>query len=199
MEPFARVTGVAAPLPLSNVDTDLIVPATYVKTIGRTGLGVGLFHNLRYRPDGTEDPDFILNRPPYRAAAILITGTNFGAGSSREHAPWALFDFGIRCVVAPLFADIFRTNCINSGVLPIALQQESVDLLMQEALAGDAMTIDLERQTIVRTNRSPIAFDIDVLAKDRLMRGTDDLAYTLNEQAAIDAFVANRRKTMPWL
>jgi 3-isopropylmalate/(R)-2-methylmalate dehydratase small subunit len=201
MDAFTVLTGIAAPFPVANVDTDLILPAAFVKTISRSGLGAGLFHNLRYLPDGAENPDFVLNKADYRRASILISGTNFGTGSSREHAPWALAEFGIRCVISPLFADIFATNCINSGVLPITLPQPAVDHLMEGASrpGGAMLTVDLPLQKIVRSDGDAIEFAIDSFAKHRLLNGLDDLEFTLKEQPAIDAFVARRRHLLPWL
>jgi 3-isopropylmalate/(R)-2-methylmalate dehydratase small subunit len=179
MEPFTKLTGIAAPLPLVNVDTDKIIPAKWLKTIKRTGLGVALFETLRYEDDGTtEKPDFVLNQEPYRQAEILIADDNFGCGSSREHAPWALLDFGIRCVIAPSFADIFNNNCYKNGILPIVLPKEQIDLLLQEAAdAKDpTFTVDLEKQEIHRpTGNEVFTFDVDPHKKHCLLNGLDDI------------------------
>src|ERR671929_307128 len=176
MEKFTQLTGVAAPLPMINVDTDKIIPKQYLKTIGRKGLGKGLFDEMRYRPDGSENPDFVLNKPAYRQAKILVAGENFGCGSSREHAPWALLDFGIRCLIAPSFADIFYNNCFKNGILPIVLPQEQVDLLMKEAenAPNPTFTVDLQAQEIRRpTGNEPIPFNVDPGARDKLLQGLD--------------------------
>lgn len=201
MEKFTKLTGIAAPFPRINVDTDLIIPKQYLKTIKRTGLGVGLFSDVRYDDDGNEKPDFVLNREPYRKTRILIAGENFGCGSSREHAPWALADFGIRCIVAPSFADIFYNNCFKNGILPIKLPQEQVDLLMADA--GDpetaTMTIDLEAQKIVRASGEEIAFEVDEAARERLLKGLDDIGLTLQRADNIEAFEEGHRQRQPWL
>jgi 3-isopropylmalate/(R)-2-methylmalate dehydratase small subunit len=202
MQPFTTLTGIAAPLPLINVDTDKIIPAHWLKTIKRTGLGAGLFEALRFDADGGERPDFVLNREPYRRAVILITGDNFGCGSSREHAPWALLDFGIRCVIAPSFADIFHNNCYKNGILPVTLPQDQVDLLMKEAetAADPTFTVDLEAQLIHRpTGNPPIPFQVDPANRDKLLQGLDEIGTTLTRAAAIDAFEERQRATQPWL
>jgi 3-isopropylmalate/(R)-2-methylmalate dehydratase small subunit len=192
MQPFTTLTGVAAPLPLANVDTDKIIPARFLKTIKRTGLGVHLFDTLRYDGDGAERPDFVLNQPPYRQAEILIAHENFGCGSSREHAPWALLDFGIRCVIAPDFADIFHGNCFKNGILPIRLPREVCDQLMEDArLGGNArLTVDLQRQVVVRPSGEEIPFAIDEFRKHLLLNGLDDIGQTLQRAPAIDAYEA---------
>ena len=201
MEKFVTLTGIAAPLPMINVDTDKVIPKQYLKTIERTGLGRHLFDEMRYDADGQELPDFVLNRPPYRQARILVSGANFGCGSSREHAPWALLDFGIRCVIAPSFADIFFNNCFQNGILPIALPQDQVDLLMADAELGAnaTLTVDLERQQITRPGGGTIAFEIDPFRKDCLMNGLDDIGLTLQKADRIDAFEAGQRRDQPWL
>ena len=201
MQPFTTLTGVAAPLPLANVDTDKIIPARFLKTIKRTGLGVHLFDTLRYRPDGSENPDFVLNQAAYRHAEILIAHENFGCGSSREHAPWALLDFGIRCVIAPDFADIFHGNTFKNGILPIRLPREICDLLMQDArMGGNArITIDLERQVVVRPTGEEIPFEIDAFRKHLLLNGFDDIGQTLQHAPAIDGFEARRAQEQSWL
>lgn len=202
MQPFTKLTGIAAPLPLVNVDTDKIIPAHWLKTIKRTGLGVGLFESLRYREDGSENPDFILNRQPYRQAVILITGENFGCGSSREHAPWALLDFGIRCVIAPSFADIFFNNCFKNGILPIVLPAATVDALMAEAetAAEPVFTVDLEEQVILRpSGGEPVRFEVEPFRRHCLLHGLDDIGLTLQQAEKIAAFEARQRREQPWL
>jgi 3-isopropylmalate/(R)-2-methylmalate dehydratase small subunit len=201
MDKFDKLEGVAAPLPQINVDTDMIIPKQYLKTILRTGLGVALFSEMRYNDDGTEKPDFVLNQPAYRDAKILIAGDNFGCGSSREHAPWAILDFGIRCVIAPSFADIFYNNCFKNGILPIALPQEDVDKLMEDAERGAnaTLSIDLESQTIKGPDGGTIAFEVDAFKKHCLLNGLDDIGLTMEKQGSIDAFEAKRRDATPWL
>jgi 3-isopropylmalate/(R)-2-methylmalate dehydratase small subunit len=202
MQPFTKLTGVAAPLPMVNVDTDQIIPAKWLKTIKRTGLGVGLFESLRYLPDGSENPEFVLNRHPHREAQILIAGQNFGCGSSREHAPWALLDYGIRCVIAPSFADIFHNNCYKNGILPIVLPQEQVDLLMKEAenAPNPTFTVDLRTQEIRRpTGNEPIHFQIDPGNRDKLLQGLDEVGETMRKGETIDRFEAGMRQQFPWL
>jgi len=201
MERFSTLEGIAAALPMINVDTDQIIPARYLTTIKRTGLGKGLFDSLRYDASGNEKPDFVLNRAPYRGAKILIAGENFGCGSSREHAPWALLDFGIRCVIAPSFADIFFNNCGKNGILLITLDEAEIDRLMAEAAdpARARMTIDLVKQTIARDNQVLLSFEIDPARKARLLNGLDDVGMTLQNVTAIDAFEARQRLEQPWL
>jgi 3-isopropylmalate/(R)-2-methylmalate dehydratase small subunit len=201
MEAFTTLTGVAAPLPMANVDTDKIIPARFLKSINRSGFGKHLFANMRFREDGTENPDFVLNQPPYRDAEVLIAFENFGCGSSREHAPWALLDFGIRCVIAPDFADIFHNNCFKNGVLPVRLQRAVCEKLMDDARLGAnaRLTVDLERQVVVRPNGEEIHFEVDQLRKHLLLNGLDDIGQTLQHATAIDAFEARRKTTQPWL
>jgi 3-isopropylmalate/(R)-2-methylmalate dehydratase small subunit len=202
MQPFTTLTGVAAPLPLINVDTDKIIPARHLKTIKRTGLGVHLLETLRYDESGKERPDFVLNREPYRHAQILIAGENFGCGSSREHAPWALLDFGIRCVIAPSYADIFFNNCFKNGILPIILPQEQVDLLMKEAenAPDPTFTIDLQAQEIRRpTGNEPILFNVDPASRDKLLQGLDEVGETLRKAETIDGYEAKTQQQYPWL
>ena len=202
MQPFTKLTGIAAPLPLVNVDTDKIIPAHWLKTIKRTGLGAGLFESLRYRQDGSENPDFVLNREPYRRAVILITGENFGCGSSREHAPWALLDFGIRCVIAPSFADIFFNNCFKNGILPIVLPQATVDMLMREAETAPepVFTVDLEDQRIDRPGGGePVRFTVEPFRRYCLLHGLDEIGLTLQKLKQIEAFEARQRREQPWL
>ncbi len=201
MDKFTVLTGVAAPLPMINVDTDMIIPKQFLKTIKRTGLGKNLFHEMRYDDNGAENPDFVLNKPAYRAAKILVAGDNFGCGSSREHAPWALLDFGIRCIVAPSFADIFYNNCFKNGILPITLPQAEVDKLMDDAGRGAnaTVTVDLEKQEIRGPDGGVIAFDVDPFRKHCLLNGLDDIGLTLQKAAKIDDFEARRRQQAPWL
>ncbi len=201
MEKFTTLTAIAAPLPLANVDTDKIIPARFLKTIRRSGLGVHLFDTLRYDEHGAERPDFVLNRAPYRRAQILIAHENFGCGSSREHAPWALLDFGIRAVIAPDFADIFYNNCFKNGILPIRLPREVCDALMEDVSPGDnaRLTIDLARQVVVRPNGEEVAFEIDPFRKHLLQNGLDDIGQTMAHAGAIDAFEQNRAAAQPWL
>ena len=201
MDRFTTLTGVAAPMPLINIDTDMIIPKQFLKTIKRTGLGKNLFDEMRFTKDGTEIPDFVLNQPAYRKAQIIVAGTNFGCGSSREHAPWALLDFGIRCVIAPSFADIFYNNSFKNGILPIVLPQDQVDLLMDDATRGAnaIISIDLEKQEITGPDGGKIRFDIDPFRKHCLLNGLDDIGLTLQKQSKIDNFEQDRRLTRPWL
>ena len=201
MTPFTTLTGIAAPLPQVNVDTDMIIPKQYLKTIARTGLGKGLFDEMRYDADGNEIPGFVLNQPAYRNAEVLVAGENFGCGSSREHAPWALLDFGIRCVIAPSFADIFFNNCFKNGILPIVLPQEQVDQVMEDARKGAnaRIDIDLDAQTITLSDGQVIGFEIDPFRKHCLLNGLDDIGLTMEKAAAIDSFEAQARTARPWV
>ena len=201
MDKFTTLTGVAAPLPMINVDTDMIIPKQFLKTIKRTGLGKNLFDEMRYTPDGKENPDFVLNRSAWRKASILVSGANFGCGSSREHAPWAILDFGIRCVIAPSFADIFYNNCFKNGILPIVLPQEQVDKLMDDANRGAnaTVTIDLAKQEIHGPDGGVIRFDVDAHRKKCLLEGLDDIALTLQKQDKIQSFETTRKQSQPWL
>ncbi len=201
MEKFTKLTGVAAPLPMMNVDTDMIIPKQFLKTIARTGLGKNLFDEMRYDQDGNELPDFVLNKPAYREAKILVAGENFGCGSSREHAPWALLDFGIRCVIAPSFADIFYNNCFKNGILPIVLPKEQVDLLMDDAERGAnaVVTVDLENMTISGPDGGTIGFDLDEFRRHCLLNGLDDIGLTMEKAEAIDTFESNYAARAPWL
>ncbi|NVN11236.1 MULTISPECIES: 3-isopropylmalate dehydratase small subunit [Nguyenibacter] len=200
MEKFTVLTAIAAPLPEANIDTDKIIPARFLKTTKRSGLGVHAFDGMRYNPDGSERPDFVLNQPPYRDAGILITYDNLGCGSSREHAPWALLDFGIRCVIAPSFADIFFNNCFKNGILPIQLPRETCDALMEDARLGGngRLTVDLERQVVIRPDGAEIGFEIDPLRRHLLLEGLDDIGQTLQHEAAIGAFETARERAQPW-
>jgi 3-isopropylmalate/(R)-2-methylmalate dehydratase small subunit len=201
MQKFTAFTGVAAPLPMINVDTDKIIPKQFLKTIKRTGLGKNLFDEMRYTPDGKEKADFVLNRPAYRKASILVAGANFGCGSSREHAPWALLDFGIQCVIAPSFADIFYNNCFKNGILPITLPQSEVDKLMDDAERGAnaVISIDLEKQEIRGPDGGCITFEIDAFRKHCLLNGLDDIDLTQEKAPAIQSFEAQNRAQQPWL
>ena len=201
MEKFSRLTGVAAPLPVVNIDTDMIIPKDYLKTIKRTGLGKGLFAEARYKEDGSENPEFVLNQPAWRNASILIAGDNFGCGSSREHAPWALLDFGIRCVISTSFADIFYNNCFKNGILPIVVSQEDLDKLMDDARRGANATvsIDLEEQEIRGPDGGVITFDIDAFKKHCLLNGLDDIGLTLEKASAIDTYETRAADIHPWL
>ena len=201
MDKFTTLTGIAAPLPLINVDTDMIIPKQFLKTIQRSGLGKNLFDEMRYTTDGAEIPDFVLNKPAYRNAQILVGGDNFGCGSSREHAPWALLDFGIRCVIAPAFADIFYNNCFKNGILPIVLPQEIVDQLMDDAQNGAnaTLTVDLENQIITRPDGQTVAFDVDAFRKHCLLNGLDDIGLTMEKAAAIETFDTKAAQDRPWV
>ena len=200
MQKFTTLTGIAAYLPMINVDTDMIIPKQYLKTIKRTGLGRGLFAELRYDEKGAPLPDFVLHKPPYTQAKILITGENFGCGSSREHAPWALLDFGFSCVIAPSFADIFYNNCFKNGILPITLPQVEIDKLIDDAARGAnaTITVDLAAQEIRGPDGGVIKFDIDPFRKRCLMEGLDDIGLTMEKADAIDAFESRARTERPW-
>ncbi|WP_306047266.1 3-isopropylmalate dehydratase small subunit [Nioella sp. MMSF_3534] len=201
MDKFTKLTGIAAPMPLINVDTDMIIPKQFLKTIKRSGLGVNLFDEMRYDGEGNEIPDFVLNKPAYRNAEILVAGDNFGCGSSREHAPWALLDFGIRCVIAPSFADIFFNNCFKNGILPIVLPQEEVDKLMDDAERGAnaTLTVDLENQTISGPDGGTISFEVDAFRKHCLLNGLDDIGLTMEKSASIEAFETKAAQARPWV
>ena len=201
MQPFISLVGVAAPLPLINIDTDMIIPKQFLKTIKRTGLGKSLFFDHRYDHMGQEVADFVLNRPAYRNATILITGDNFGCGSSREHAPWALLDHGIRCIIAPSFADIFFNNCFKNGILPIVLPADDVKRLSDQAHHGAnaTFTVDLEAQEIAAPDGSRLGFEVDPFRKHCLLNGLDEIGQTLEKAVSIDAFESKQRETRPWL
>ena len=201
MDKFTTLTGVAAPLNIMNVDTDMIIPKQYLKTIARTGLGAGLFSELRFKDDGSENPDFVLNKPAYRNAKIIVAGDNFGCGSSREHAPWALLDYGIRCVISTSFADIFYNNCFQNGVLPAKVSQEDLDKLMDDASRGAnaTMTVDLEKQEIRGPDGGVVKFEIDGFRKHCLLNGLDDIGLSLGKADAIAAHETKRRTATPWL
>ncbi|GJL84526.1 MAG: 3-isopropylmalate dehydratase small subunit [Micavibrio sp.] len=201
MEPFNNLSAIAAPLPMINVDTDVIIPKQFLRTIKRTGLGVHAFHDIRYNEDGSKNHDFVLNKEDYKNAEILITGENFGCGSSREHAPWALLDMGIRCVIASSFADIFYNNCFKNGILPVELPQAQIDELMKEAQENpDAfLEIDLEKQTITRGNKFSFSFDIDPFRKHCLMNGLDDIGLTMEKGNHINTYEEKLSIDKPWL
>lgn len=201
MDKFTKIRAVAAPLPMINVDTDMIISQDHLKTIERTGLGVHAFSNIRYNEDGSEREDFILNQPAYRDAEILITGENFGCGSSREHAPWALMDFGLRCIIAPSFADIFHGNCFKNGLLPIILPQDIIDDLMKDAENGAnaVFTIDLKNFEITRPDGEVIKFEIDAFRQHCLVNGLDDIGLTMERDEIISEFEAKQKAQQPWL
>jgi len=199
MDRFTKITGVAAPMPLVNIDTDMIIPKQFLKTIKRSGLGVNLFDEMRYDQDGNEIPDFVLNQPAYREAEILVAGDNFGCGSSREHAPWALLDFGIRSVIAPSFADIFYNNCFKNGILPIVVTPEERKALMADANQGASLAVDLEAQTITRPSGEVVTFEIEPFRKHCLLNGLDDIGLTLQKEDKIAAFEEKRAAAQPWL
>jgi 3-isopropylmalate/(R)-2-methylmalate dehydratase small subunit len=201
MDKFTTLTGVAAPMPLINVDTDMIIPKQFLKTIKRSGLGKNLFDEMRFDQDGNEIADFVLNQPAYRNAQIIVAGDNFGCGSSREHAPWALLDFGIRAVVSTSFADIFYNNCFKNGILPLVLPQEAVDILMDDARKGAnaRMTIDLEAQTVTSSDGQVFAFEIDPARKHTLLNGLDDIGLTMEKAPAIDRFETQMAQARPWV
>ncbi len=201
MEKFEKLTAVAAPLKLINIDTDMIIPKQFLKTIKRTGLGKSLFYEMRYDEDGNENPDFILNQPAYRKAQILVAGDNFGCGSSREHAPWALKDFGIRCVISTSFADIFYNNCFKNGILPIKVSQHDLDKLFEDAERGAnaTVTVDLENQEITGPDGGSIAFDLDPFRKHCLLEGLDDIGLTLEKAPSIDTYEKKLATSHPWL
>ncbi len=201
MEKFIKLSGVAAPLDMINIDTDMIIPKLHLRTIKRTGLGKVVFDELRFHTDGSEKPEFILNQDPYRGAQILVAGDNFGCGSSREHAPWALLDYGIRCIISTSFADIFYNNCFKNGILPIAVSETKLDTLMTDASDRDnpSLTVDLEAKEITRPNGETIRFDIDDFRRDCLLNGLDDIGLTLQKVDKIDAFETAQRQQQPWL
>ena len=201
MQKFDRLTGVAAPMNIINIDTDMIIPKQFLKTIKRSGLGANLFDEMRFTNDGAEIPDFVLNREPYRKTEIIVAGDNFGCGSSREHAPWALLDFGVRCVISTSFADIFYNNCFKNGILPIAVSADDRDALLADAqdTENPELSIDLETQTIRRPNGGEISFEIDPFRKKCLLEGLDDIGLTLEKSVSIDSFESARGTDQPWL
>ncbi|WP_347137619.1 3-isopropylmalate dehydratase small subunit [Paracoccus sp. SSK6] len=201
MDKFTTLTGIAAPMPLVNIDTDMIIPKQFLKTIQRSGLGVNLFDEMRYDRDGNELPDFVLNQPAYRQAEIIVAGDNFGCGSSREHAPWALLDFGIRCVISTSFADIFFNNCFKNGILPVVLPQEAVDVLMEDARRGAnaRMTVDLENQTVTTSDGVSFAFEVDPFRKHCLLNGLDDIGLTMEKAPVIESYETQMAQARPWV
>ena len=201
MQKFTKLTGVAAPMDAINVDTDQIIPKLHLRTIKRTGLGKVLFDELRFNPDGTEKPEFVLNRAPYRDAEILVAGDNFGCGSSREHAPWALLDFGIRCIVSTSFADIFYNNCFKNGILPITVSADELQALMADASDREnpVLTVDLHAREITRPNGATVRFQIDEFRRECLLDGLDDIGLTMQKVEMIDVFEKTQRERQPWL
>ena len=200
MEKFEKLSGVAAPMPLVNIDTDMIIPKVFLKTIKRSGLGVNLFDEMRYDREGNEKPDFVLNKTQYREAKILVAGDNFGCGSSREHAPWAIADFGIKCVVSTSFADIFYNNCFKNGILPVVLPQDQVDILMKDAEKGanSIIEVDLENQTIVSSDGEVFSFEVDPFKKHCLLNGLDDIGLTMEKEDKITAYESKAAQIFPW-
>ena len=201
MDKFTTLTGIAAPMPLVNIDTDMIIPKQFLKTIHRSGLGKNLFDEMRYNADGSEVADFVLNQPAWRDSQIIVAGDNFGCGSSREHAPWALLDFGIRCVISTSFADIFYNNCFKNGILPIVMPKEAVEVLMDDARKGAnaRITVDLENQTVTSSDGQSFGFDIDPFRKHCLLNGLDDIGLTMEKSAAIDTYEAQMAQSRPWV
>jgi 3-isopropylmalate/(R)-2-methylmalate dehydratase small subunit len=201
MDKFEKLSGIAAPMPLINIDTDMIIPKVFLKTIKRSGLGVNLFDEMRYLDDGSENPDFVLNKPQYCEAEILVAGDNFGCGSSREHAPWAIKDFGIRCVISTSYADIFFNNCFKNGILPIVLPKAQVDVLMKDAEKGSnaRIEVDLEAQTVTTSDGETFAFEVDAFKKHCLLNGLDDIGLTMEKAASIDAYESKLQVSHPWV
>lgn len=201
MDKFTTLTGIAAPMPLVNIDTDMIIPKQFLKTIHRSGLGKNLFDEMRFNPDGTEVADFVLNQPAYRDSQIIVAGDNFGCGSSREHAPWALLDFGIRCVISTSFADIFHNNCFKNGILPIVMPAEVVEVLMEDARKGAnaRITVDLENLTVTTSDGQSFGFDLDPFRRHCLLNGLDDIGLTMEKAPSIDAYEAQMAQSRPWV
>jgi len=201
MDKFTTLTGIAAPMPLVNIDTDMIIPKQFLKTIHRSGLGKNLFDEMRYDSEGNEIPDFVLNQPAYRQSQIIVAGDNFGCGSSREHAPWALMDFGIRCVISTSFADIFFNNCFKNGILPIVMPKEVVDVLMEDARKGAnaRMTVDLENQVVTTSDGQSFAFEVDAFRKHCMLEGLDDIGLTMEKSGSIDSFETQMAQSRPWV
>ena len=201
MDKFKKLSGTAAPMPLINIDTDMIIPKVFLKTIKRSGLGVNLFDEMRYQDDGSENPDFVLNKPQYRETEILVAGDNFGCGSSREHAPWAIKDFGIRCVISTSYADIFFNNCFKNGILPIVLPKAQVDVLMKDAEKGSnaRIEVDLDAQTVTTSDGETFSFEVDTFKKHCLLNGLDDIGLTMEKAASIDAYESKLQLSHPWV
>ena len=201
MDKFEKLSGIAAPMPLINIDTDMIIPKVFLKTIKRSGLGVNLFDEMRYQDDGSENPDFVLNKPQYRETEILVAGDNFGCGSSREHAPWAIKDFGIRCVISTSYADIFFNNCFKNGILPIVLPKAQVDVLMKDAEKGSnaRIEVDLEAQSVTTSDGETFSFEVDAFKKHCLLNGLDDIGLTMENAASIDAYESKLQVSHPWV
>ena len=201
MDKFEKLSGIAAPMPLINIDTDMIIPKVFLKTIKRSGLGVNLFDEMRYQDDGSENPDFVLNKPQYRETEILVAGDNFGCGSSREHAPCAIKDFGIRCVISTSYADIFFNNCFKNGILPIVLPKAQVDVLMKDAEKGSnaRIEVDLEAQTVTTSDGETFSFEVDAFKKHCLLNGLDDIGLTMEKAASIDAYESKLQVSHPWV
>ncbi|MTH34701.1 3-isopropylmalate dehydratase small subunit [Paracoccus limosus] len=201
MDKFTTLTGIAAPMPLVNIDTDMIIPKQFLKTIHRSGLGKNLFDEMRFNPDGSEIADFVLNQPAYRDSQIIVAGDNFGCGSSREHAPWALLDFGIRCVISTSFADIFYNNCFKNGILPIVMPKEVVDVLMEDAGKGAnaRVTVDLENQTVTTSDGQSFAFEVDPFRKHCLLNGLDDIGLTMEKAPVIASYETQMAQSRPWV
>ena len=201
MDRFEKLSGIAAPMPLINIDTDMIIPKVFLKTIKRSGLGANLFDEMRYDGNGNENPDFVLNKPQYRSAEIIVAGDNFGCGSSREHAPWAIKDFGIRCVISTSFADIFYNNCFKNGILPIVLPKEQVEALMEDAENGAnaRMEVDLEAQTVTSSDGDVFNFEIDPFKKHCLLNGLDDISLSLEKSSSIESYEATIAVERPWV
>ena len=201
MDKFTKITGIAAPMPLVNIDTDMIIPKVFLKTIKRSGLGVNLFDEMRFDREGNEIADFVLNQPQYRETEILVAGDNFGCGSSREHAPWAIKDFGIRCVISTSFADIFYNNCFKNGILPIVVSEDELALLMKDAEKGSnaRMTVDLEAQQVTTSDGDVVAFEVDAFRKHCLLNGLDDIGLTMEKAASIDTFETQAEQARPWV
>ena len=201
MDRFEKLSGIAAPMPLINIDTDMIIPKVFLKTIKRSGLGANLFDEMRYDRNGNENPDFVLNKPQYRSAEIIVAGDNFGCGSSREHAPWAIKDFGIRCVISTSFADIFYNNCFKNGILPIVLPKKQVEVLMEDAENGAnaRMEVDLEAQMVTSSDGDVFSFEIDVFKKHCLLNGLDDISLSLEKSSSIESYEATIAVERPWV
>ena len=201
MDKFDKLTGIAAPMPLVNIDTDMIIPKQFLKTIKRSGLGANLFDEMRFDLEGNEIPDFVLNKKAYRSAEIIVAGENFGCGSSREHAPWALLDFGIKCVISTSYADIFYNNCFKNGILPIVLKPKEVDALMEDAQKGEnaRITVDLETQKVQSSDGLEFSFEIDEFKKHCLLNGLDDIGLTMEKSSSIDSFEKKYQEQMPWV